>query len=56
MHLVSTYGEGDHAAPEVQRMLQHHCYDTTGSSDDKSLGGALAILGDDTKSYGPDVI
>ena len=31
------------------------CYDTTGSSDDKSLGGALAILGDDTKLCGPSV-
>ena len=28
------------------------CYDTTGSSDGKSLGGAWAILGDDTESYG----
>ena len=25
------------------------CYDTTGSSGDKSLGGAVAILRDDTK-------
>ena len=31
------------------------CYDTTGSSDDKSLGGAWAILGDDTKLYGLSV-
>lgn len=27
MHLVLKYGEGDHAAPEVQRMLQ--CHDST---------------------------
>jgi len=27
------------------------CYDTTGSSDDKSLGGAWAILRDDTKAW-----
>ncbi len=31
------------------------CYDTTGSSGDKSLGGALATLGDDTKLYGLSV-
>src|SRR6266403_1764052 len=31
------------------------CYDTTGSSDDKSLGGAWAILRDDTESYGLSV-
>src|SRR6266478_2297446 len=31
------------------------CYDSTGSSDDKSLGGTWAILGDDTKSCGLSV-
>ncbi len=31
------------------------CYDTTGLSRYKSLGGTLVILGDDTKSYGLSV-
>jgi len=35
---------------------QYHCYNTTGSFDDKSLGGAWAILGDDTKSFGRSVV
>jgi len=35
----------------TQTATQVTCYDTTGSSDVKSLGGALAILGDDTKSF-----
>ena len=32
------------------------CYDSAGSSNDKSLGGAWAILRDDAKSCRPNVV
>ncbi len=34
----------------------HRCYDSAGSSNDKSLGGTWAILGDDAKLCRPNVV